>query len=290
MLLLKKSVVLTLTICLFSLASGFLDMAAPARAAAQDTSSISANIELRKTTVKIGKELKVKALITQNGEKLKGVEVRFDITDSNGSIVNSIAAVTNNRGKAKAVIPTSNLIANSTYGILISVNTGQWEPIGVASFITTSAISGKSKINGSPQFIAKIEAALSLLTAKDPAVYAQYSKVKKILELPLQYQNIYSGMAEGKTVWINPDPSNSIEEIAIILSHEFNHVINRRLNVPIVVLEKMAVTQELGTAIAIGAPAWLIEWSSWVLAHLDDPSTWWWSLIAAKSGEIVFVD
>ena len=126
--------------------------------------------------------------------------------------------------------------------------------------------------------------------AKDPGVYAQYSKVKKILELPLEYQNIYNGMANGKTVWVNPDPVNSIEEIAITLSHEFNHVVNRRLNVPIVVLEKLAVTQELSTAIAIGAPSWLIEWSSWVLANLDDPSTWWWSLLAARSGEIVFVD
>ena len=124
--------VLTLIICFFSLALGFADIIAPAKADAQDNSGISASIELNKTTVKIGKELKVKALITQNGEKLKGVEVRFDITDSNGSIVNSITAVTNNRGKAK-----------------------------------------------------------------DPAVYAQYSKVKKILELPLVYQNIYNGMAEG---------------------------------------------------------------------------------------------
>ena len=290
MLLLKKSVVLTLIICLFSLVLGLLDMTAPARASAQDTSGISASIELKKATVKIGKELKVKALIMQNGEKLKGVEVKFDITNSDGSIVNSIIAITNNRGKAKAVIPTSNLIANSTYGILVSVYTGQWQPVGVASFATTSAISGKSKVVGSPQFIAKIEAALSLLAARDPAVYAQYSKVKKILELPLQYQNIYSGMAEGKTVWVNPDPSSSIEEIAITLSHEFNHVINRNLNVAIVVLERLAVTQELSTAIAIGAPAWLIEWSNWVLAHLDDPSTWWWSSLAAREGEIVFVD
>jgi hypothetical protein len=286
----RRAAVLTLIICFFSLALGIADIIAPAKADAQDNSGISASIELNKTTVKIGKELKVKALITQNGEKLKGVEVRFDITDSNGSIVNSITAVTNNRGKAKAVIPTSNLIANSTYGILVSVNTGQWEPVGVASFTTTSAISGKSKITGSPQFIAKIEAALSLLAAKDPAVYAQYSKVKKILELPLVYQNIYNGMAEGKTVWINPDPSNSIEEIAITLSHEFNHVVNRRLNVPILELEKLAVTQELSTAIAISAPSWLIEWSSLTLANLDDPSIWWWSLLVARSGEIVFVD
>ena len=91
-------------------------------------------------------------------------------------------------------------------------------------------------------------------------------------------------------MWVNPDPVNSIEEIAVTLSHEFNHVVNRRLDVPILELEKLAVTQELSTAIAIGAPSWLIEWSSWVLANLDDPSTWWWSLLAARSGEIVFVE
>ena len=34
--------------------------------------------------------------------------------------------------------------------------------------------------------------------AKDPGVYAQYSKVKKILELPLEYQNIYNGYGQWK--------------------------------------------------------------------------------------------
>ncbi|MCL5985716.1 MAG: hypothetical protein M1371_04025 [Actinobacteria bacterium] len=286
----KRVTAAMLITCFFLLALGVAGITAPARAYAQTTSGISVNIELKKTTIKIGKELKIKAVITQNGKKLEDIEVKFDVTDSNGSIVNSIVAITNSRGKAKAVIPTSNLIANSTYSILVSVNTGQWEPLGVASFTTKSAVSGKSKVVGSPQFIANIEAALALLAAKDSAVYAQYSKVKKILELPLQYQNIYGGMAEGRTVWINPDPTYSIEEIAIILSHEFNHVINRHLDVPIVVLERLAVTQELSTAVAIGAPYWLIEWSSWILANLDDPSTWWWSLLVAKSGEIIFVD
>jgi len=278
----KKIITFTAILCFFLMTFGIADVIDPAKADAQTASGISASIELKKTTVKIGKELKIKAVITQNGEKLKDVEVKFDITDPAGSIVNSIVAITNKNGKAKAEIPTSNLIANSTYGILVSVNTGQWEPVGVASFQTLSGIEGKSKIIGSPQFIASIEAALALLAAKDPAVYAQYSKVKKIYELPLAYQTIYNGMAEGKTVWINPDPSNSIEEIAITLSHEFNHVINRKLNIPIVELERLAVTQELSTAIAIGAPTWLIEWSRWILAHLDDPSTWWWSILVAE--------
>jgi hypothetical protein len=286
----RRAIILILILCLFSVVFGVADIIAPAKAAAQVVSDISARIELTKTTVKIGKELNVKAVITQNGEKLRDVEVKFDVADSNGSIVNSVVAVTNRKGKAKAEIPTSSLIAKSTYGILISVNTGQWEPVGVASFQTISGVIGKSKVVGSPQFVANIEAALALLAAKDPGVYAQYSKVKKILELSPDYQNIYNGMAEGKTVWINPDPSNSIEEIAITLSHEFNHVVNRRLNVPILELEKLAVTQELSTAIAIGAPSWLIEWSSLTLANLDEPSTWWWSLLAARSGEIVFVE
>lgn len=286
----RRAVILTLVLCLFLMVLGIADIIAPAKANAQAVSGISASIELKKTTVKIGKELKIKAVIMQNGEKLRDVEVKFDVTDSKGSIVNSIVAVSNKKGKAKAEIPTSNLIVNSTYGILVSVNTGQWEPVGVASFQTISGGAGKSKVVGSPQFVANIEAALALLAEKDPGVYAQYSKVKKILELPLEYQNIYNGMAKGKTVWINPDLSNSIEEIAITLSHEFNHVVNRRLNVPILELEKLAVTQELSTAIAISAPSWLIEWSSFTLANLDNPSTCWWSLLVARSVDIVFVE
>ncbi len=149
---------------------------------------------------------------------------------------------------------------------------------------TPAEPSAKTKIIGSPVFIQSINQALIILATSDNPVYCQIAQVKKIEERALD--NEWIGMADGTNVYLdlvkvtNTTPSESvILNVASILSHEFNHVINRNnyYNMEIVEFEKLATAQELSTAIKIGAPGYIIDFLQNLIINIYDPETWWWA-------------
>lgn len=145
------------------------------------------------------------------------------------------------------------------------------------------------KIRGSDVFIAHIVSALDLLRVYDPVVYSQFAKVDKIEAKDLSG---WAGLAVGEDVYINPNDwyfrphpyvsdIDRIKIIAMTLSHEFNHVMNKDFNFDIAErwqCEAYAVGQEIQTGIKVGAPQWRISYSQGILANISNPETWWWYL------------
>ena len=141
-----------------------------------------------------------------------------------------------------------------------------------------------SKIVGSPHFVNSVSTALTLLQLFDPAVYAQFARVSSIREADLRAYRA-SGMANASAdVYIDYayghkdyGDTAKVVELALTLSHEFNHVANlahwNRLAT--VELERMAVTQELETARKIAGPGY-IAFLEWQLRNIYNPATWWW--------------
>lgn len=151
------------------------------------------------------------------------------------------------------------------------------------------------KVRGSDVFIDHIVSSLELLRVYDPDVYSQFGKVNKIEAKDLSGYGAagYAGLVYSEDVYIDPNcwyfkpyPSVSdidrIKIIVMILSHEFNHVMNKNFNFDIGEqwqLEEYAVGQEMQTGIRIGAPQWMISYCQDKLANISNPETWWWYLI-----------
>ena len=149
-------------------------------------------------------------------------------------------------------------------------------------------------IRGSDVFITYIVSALDLLRIYDPTVYSQFAEVDKIEAKDLSGYGAagYSGLADGEDVYIDPNcwyfrPHSYVSDtdrtkiIAMILSHEFNHVMNKNFNYNIAEqwqCEIYAVGQEIQTGIKIGAPQWMISDCQDILANISNPETWWWYL------------
>ena len=160
---------------------------------------------------------------------------------------------------------------------------------------TPAEPSAKTQIIGSPIFIQNINQALTILSIYDNPVYCQISQVKKIEERPLGSKNNmeWVGLAEGTNVYVdlvkisNMNPSEAIIiNIARILSHEFNHVVNRHNYYKLgqVEFEKLACMQELNTAISIGAPNYYIDYLNNLIINIYDPQTWWWGILIPING------
>jgi len=149
-------------------------------------------------------------------------------------------------------------------------------------------------IRGSDVFITYIVSALDLLRIYDLTVYSQFAKVNKIEEKDLSGYGAagYAGLTDGEDVYINPNfwyfrphpyvsDVDRIRIIAMILSHEFNHVMNKDFNFNVMEqwqCEEYAVGQEIQTGIKVGAPKWIIAESQDILANISNPETWWWYL------------
>jgi len=155
---------------------------------------------------------------------------------------------------------------------------------------TPAEPSTRTQIIGSPIFIQNINQALTILSIYDNPVYCQVSQVKKIEERPLGSKNNkeWAGMADGTSVYVdlvkisNMTPSEVIIiDIAIILSHEFNHVVNRYNynKLGIAEYEKLACIQGLNTAINISAPNYFIDFINNQIINIYDPQTWWWGIL-----------
>lgn len=158
---------------------------------------------------------------------------------------------------------------------------------------TPAEPSAKTQIIGSHIFIQNINQALTILSIYDNSVYCQISQVKKIEERPIGSKNNKEGvgLTEGTNVYIdlvkisNMVPSDLIiTDITTILSHEFNHVINRYNKLAQVESEKLACTQELNTAINIGAPSYYIDYLRNLIINIYDPQTWWWDILIPING------
>lgn len=136
------------------------------------------------------------------------------------------------------------------------------------------------KIIGCEEFITIINEALLILQDKDPNVYKQIYQVKKIVEM----QCVTTAYAKGKSVYVDLGKMYNFydrheDELAWLvcaLSHEFNHVANRKVKSRLE-KERLALAQQLNASIAIGAPQFLINYFQEGLNNIDDPSTWWWS-------------
>lgn len=152
---------------------------------------------------------------------------------------------------------------------------------------TSAESSTRTQIIGSPIFIQTINQALTILSIYDNSVYCQISQVEKIEESPLDKGG---GLAVGRNVYIDlvnegygRTPDITIK-IALSLSHEFNHVVNRSNYDTQVEREKAACIQQLNTAINIGAPKYLIDWLQNLIINIYDPQTWWWGTLIPING------
>jgi hypothetical protein len=152
---------------------------------------------------------------------------------------------------------------------------------------TSAEPSTRTQIIGSPIFIQTINQALTILSIYDNSVYCQISQVEKIEESPLDKGG---GLAVGRNVYIDlvkegygRTPDITIK-IALSLSHEFNHVVNRSNYDTQVEREKAACIQQLNTAINIGAPKYLIDWLQNLIINIYDPQTWWWGTLIPING------
>jgi hypothetical protein len=149
-----------------------------------------------------------------------------------------------------------------------------------------------SKIIGSTYFIENVHAALGLLMQYDPDVYNQYANVSKIQEADLRAFSA-SGVANTKgEIYIDYTYGHigyadipKVMELALTLSHEFNHImhISSWNSLPTVELERLAINQELNTARKIGVNPSYIAYLEWVLANIYNPSIWWWRGISASN-------
>ncbi len=154
-----------------------------------------------------------------------------------------------------------------------------------------------TKIIGSPHFIESVNSALSLLAQYDPIVYAQYAHVAKIQEADLRAfrasgvantrREVYIDYAYGHTGFAD---TPKVVELALTLSHEFNHIMNipSWRSLPTVELEKLAIIQELNTAQRIGAGPSYVAYLDWVLTNIYNPAIWWWkSMTGSQEQEAV---
>jgi hypothetical protein len=143
------------------------------------------------------------------------------------------------------------------------------------------------KIIGCEEFITIINEALLILQDKDPNVYQQIYQVKKIVEAKVpDAQPGYTACAFPKKRIIYVDlgqmynfydrHEDELAWLVCALSHEFNHVANRKVKNRLE-NERLALAQQLNTAIAIGAPQFLINYFQEGLNNIDNPVTWWWS-------------
>lgn len=141
-------------------------------------------------------------------------------------------------------------------------------------------------IRGSDVFRNHIISALELIKVYHPEVYSQFGKVNKIEAKDLSEKG-WAGMASGADVYIDPNiyyfaphPSVSdidrIKIIAMMLSHEFNHVMNKNFRGEQWQLEAYALGQQIDTGIRIGAPQWNISYRQEQLDNILNPEYWWW--------------
>jgi hypothetical protein len=145
----------------------------------------------------------------------------------------------------------------------------------------------KPRIKGSEEFVISINEALAIMAEKDPGAYSQYKLVKKISEGSLSGNLV--GWAKSRKITIDLTKINSLYSnndrqafLISVLSHEFNHVANRKNKMSQVDRERLALTQEIATLIMIGAPQYMINYRQYQLNNLDNPAIWWWSPAFAK--------
>ncbi len=172
------------------------------------------------------------------------------------------------------------------------INPGTLRADGRASQLQT--IAPASKIIGSPHFTESVNTALALLAQYDPIVYAQYEHVAKIQEADLRAfgasgiantrREVYIDYTYGHTGYAD---TPKVVELALTLSHEFNHIMNipSWRSLPTVELEKLAVIQELNTAQRIGAGPSYVAYLNWILTNIYNPAIWWWKSIIGFQGE-----
>ncbi len=164
----------------------------------------------------------------------------------------------------------------TSYGIEAGSNGG----------ISPTAIDIKDvNISGSDTFNSLIGHALSLLNNYHSAVYKQLSAVEGIYEKSLSHYNA-SALADLDREIIQLDlnafsdygDDEKVKIIAATLSHELNHMANKELSdsMPVAEYERLALEQELETSIRIGAPQWYIDYVSYTLKNILNPSFWWW--------------
>lgn len=225
---------------------------------------------------------RVKATVT--GSHSPKITWSMDI--SNGIFGKDIAQVNLTRDNPKYTLTA---IATNSEGSAtdeIYLTWGCDETSGTASENTATIFTTQNKdpkIVGSEDFYNLIAQALNILAQKDPEVYKQYASVDKIEERALNLG--WSGMTNETSVYIDlvnlrkviPQVA-IIDGIAITLSHEFNHVMNRYFNGKIeqVESEKIAMMQQWNTAINIGAPDFILFWIQDQYNNLSNPQTWWW--------------
>jgi len=164
----------------------------------------------------------------------------------------------------------------SAYGI---------EPGSVVGSSSAEEASGVS-ITGSEDFKGTIIQATDLLKSGHARAYRQLSLVVEIKERDLSNFQASAVADVGRRV-ISIDLSSfsgfgedeRIKIIAATLSHELNHIANRGIadSLSVADYEYLALTQELETCYAIGAPGWYISYIKATIANIYDSSTWWWN-------------